>query len=152
MKGSQGEGRTRNPAVNSRVLCRLSYLGTELPQTLASKVQLGATGCWIWTGATQTKGYGSTTDGTGRGALAHRRVYELLVGPIPAGFAVVHACRTRLCVNPEHLFTTADPAGYARLSRTPAPTCRHGHDTSDIDSRDGTGYCRQCKRIKSAKP
>ena len=35
--------------------------------------------------------------------LAHRLVYERVVGPLPIGSVVHHACANRLCVRPEHL-------------------------------------------------
>jgi hypothetical protein len=57
-------------------------------------------GCWLWTGATNL-GYG-----TAGGRFVHRRVYEALVGPIPAGRVLDHLCRTRACCNPLHLEVT----------------------------------------------
>lgn len=63
-------------------------------------------GCWLWTGSRQASGYGSITR-HGRALVAHRLVYQLLVGPIPDGFVIdhVHAkgCRNKHCVNPDHL-------------------------------------------------
>lgn len=35
--------------------------------------------------------------------LVHRMAWETLVGPIPDGHHVHHACENRLCFNPEHL-------------------------------------------------
>jgi hypothetical protein len=65
------------------------------------------TGCWWWTGALDTKGYGRIL--IGRSAQrAHRVAYELLVGPIPDlggyhGGCLLHRCDQPCCVNPQHL-------------------------------------------------
>jgi hypothetical protein len=58
-------------------------------------------GCWLWPNLSP-KGYGQVTL-NGRTRMAHRVSYEAFVGPIPEGHQVHHACRTRPCVNPEHL-------------------------------------------------
>lgn len=60
-------------------------------------------GCWVW----QRK----HRDGEGlatpyaylKGRVAHRTVYEELVGPVVAGMVLDHKCHTTLCVNPNHL-------------------------------------------------
>ena len=59
--------------------------------------------CWLWTGATQTRGYGSVGVGNGRTALAHRVAYQQTVGPIPDGMTIDHVCENKVCVNPDHL-------------------------------------------------
>lgn len=56
------------------------------------------TGCWLWQYSVSPQGYarwGKT--------YAHRRVYEQLRGPIPAGLSLDHLCRVPRCVNPDHL-------------------------------------------------
>lgn len=61
-------------------------------------------GCWEWTGACVTKGYGHITSGRGRQITVHRVAFELTNGPIPAGMFVLHRCDNPPCFNPEHLF------------------------------------------------
>jgi hypothetical protein len=64
--------------------------------------------CWLWTASVNGSGYGqfavgSRSDGTKHPARAHVYAYEMLVGPVPAGFELDHLCRVRSCVNPAHL-------------------------------------------------
>ncbi len=56
------------------------------------------THCIIWAGRLDRDGYGCA----GR-RLAHRLAYEMAKGPIPHGLTIDHLCRTRACVNPDHL-------------------------------------------------
>lgn len=64
----------------------------------------GPADCWLWTATRTAKdGHGRFYPITGKGVLAHRFAYELLVGPIPDGLVIDHLCRVRLCVNPAHL-------------------------------------------------
>ena len=63
------------------------------------------TGCLISHLRPNAKGYVPVQPG-GRSApklRAHRLVYEVLTGPIPEGFMVLHKCDVRNCINPEHL-------------------------------------------------
>jgi hypothetical protein len=61
-----------------------------------------STECWIWTGATNEKGYGRVRV-NGILLLTHRFVYEQIVGPIAAGLQLDHLCRAHACCNPEHM-------------------------------------------------
>lgn len=54
--------------------------------------------CWLWLGAKNKKGYGWLN-----GGLAHRFMYVLFKGPIPAGLELDHVCSVRHCVAPYHL-------------------------------------------------
>lgn len=60
-------------------------------------------GCWIWTGAQRSNGYG-TVCYRRKHYKAHRLSWEAFRGPIPDGLWVLHKCDTPICVNPDHLF------------------------------------------------
>src|SRR5262245_8603979 len=62
-------------------------------------------GCWLWLGWVDRKGYGSIglgrrIDGTEQ---THRVSWILYRGSIPEGVQVQHKCDTPSCVNPDHL-------------------------------------------------
>jgi len=57
------------------------------------------TGCWLWLGFTDKKGYGRF-----RSKQAHRASYREYVGEIPTGLHVLHKCDVRGCINPSHLW------------------------------------------------
>lgn len=59
-------------------------------------------GCWRWTGARHSDGYGSFRAGD-RSMLAHVFSWEAARGPVAAGLELDHVCRNRACVRPDHL-------------------------------------------------
>lgn len=63
------------------------------------------TGCWVWSGAGNGKGYGQIgkSSPTGGNLYTHRVAYEMWIGPIPADMVLDHLCRNRACCNPTHL-------------------------------------------------
>lgn len=60
------------------------------------------TPCWIWRARYEPDGY-ARVHRNGRTQLAHRYVYETLIGPIAHGLELDHLCRQRGCVRPDHL-------------------------------------------------
>lgn len=75
---------------------------TDLPVTIQAKIAIVGD-CWEWTGARNSKGYASVTNGAGGSMLAHRKTYALIKGEIPTGYEVDHLCDNPPCVNPDHL-------------------------------------------------
>ena len=74
-----------------------------LPDRIRRRInRFGAGGCWLWTGALNSMGYGNTYWDGGY-CLVHRVVYVELVGPI-GRLCVLHRCDNPPCCNPEHLF------------------------------------------------
>jgi len=118
------------------------------------------TGCWIWTGTLDPLGYGRWTlcDGN-QGKLAHRVVYEAVIGPIPPGLDLDHLCRVRRCVGPTHLepVTTAENVlrGEGFSARNKRKThCSRGHELSGDNVKmistpksRNTRRCMACARF-----
>lgn len=85
---------------------RLKKFGSpDLPENptareiLESRRFISETGCWEWTGAAASTGYGRI----GGSDYVHRVSHETYKGPIPEGHQVDHLCRNRICFNPQHL-------------------------------------------------
>ena len=119
----------------------------------------GKEDCWLWLAATTPGGYGRFYPAAKEGWMAHRYIYELLVGPIPEGLDLHHLCHTsscelgvdcphRRCVNPAHLepVTRAenlragvrhgpkDGGARARWQREKT-YCPHGHPYDEGNTR-----------------
>ena len=126
----------------------------RLPEWLDGRVTVSESGCWLWAGAKQTRGYGSLTNGAGGTQLAHRWVYQSMVGAIPAGLTIDHLCMVKACVNPEHLepVTAGENVRRAGLvARARNTHCGKGHEftaeNTYIDPR-GRRACRTCMRTR----
>ncbi len=74
------------------------------------------TECWIWLGAKNAGGYG-LINVNGKSRLAHRWMFEQIVGPIPKDKVIDHLCRNQACVNPEHLEVVSNATNCRRGNR-----------------------------------
>jgi len=77
-------------------------------------------GCWLYDG--EPDAYGRQTV-AGQRVVAHRYVYEVLVGPIPDGHHLHHRCETKGCCNPTHL-DVLTPSDHAQLHADLRRACR----------------------------
>ena len=111
------------------------------------KVQKGES-CWLWTGCLKPNGYASFRYPGGQ--MAHRFAYELAKGPIPSGLHIDHLCRTRACVNADHLEAVTCRTNILRGRSFAAvhgakTHCIRGHPFDVVNTyRVPAG--RQCKR------
>ena len=112
--------------------------GLDELERLLQHVDVGL--CWMWTGSTDDEGYGLFR--SGGSPLAHRRCWELLVGPIPDGLVLDHLCRVRACVNPDHLEPVTQLENVRRGANRPRLTCPAGHPREQW----GGERCGTCRR------
>src|SRR6266446_2571111 len=121
--------------------------------------------CWLWTAATDTKGYG-IIHFKRKQYLAHRISYwiykqycqsNLLRTP---EICVLHRCDSPACINPSHLFlgtvadNNKDMYNKKRSHNQNITHCPSGHEYTEkntyINSYGGR-ICRKCGSIRSRK-
>lgn len=113
------------------------------------------TGCWIWLGSRDRKGYGRKWLSHDKRVQAHRWFYEQHQGSIPSGLQLDHLCRNPSCVNPAHLEPVTSRQntlrGYGPTAENARKQqCIHGHALSGENlyvKPDGKRQCRACRRI-----
>lgn len=75
-------------------------------ERIARNSVLDQSGCQVWTGSVDRRGYGKFTAGPRDSRIytgAHRASWLSRVGDIPDGLVLDHLCRNPLCVNVDHL-------------------------------------------------
>lgn len=125
-----------------------------LPARIAAKIAIAEGGCWLWTAYVGPEGYGRIR-WNGRQPVAHRVVFELLVGPVADGLQIDHLCRVRRCVNPAHLEPVTPLENVHRstsadywLSKTHCPRQHPYTAANTYVTKRGGRTCRTCARDK----
>lgn len=129
----------------------------QIPATLAERmwrhIDRKPDGCWQWTAAVRSNGYGLVAINRTTMASSHRVMYELLVGPISDGLHLDHLCRNPPCCNPAHL-EPVTPLVNARRGRGHGSEthCPQGHPYvwPNLYEHKGRRYCRACRRDRYA--
>lgn len=106
------------------------------------------TGCWYGPWSPKLRYSSIMLFGVRR--IAHRAMYEVVVGPIPEGLELDHLCRNPRCVNPAHLepVTGEENKRRAAAART---HCKYGHEFSEDNtarSKRGARVCLTCRRAR----
>jgi hypothetical protein len=116
-------------------------------------------GCWIWKVGKRKDGYRDiTVNGTKK--LAHRVVYEHMVGPVPVDLDLDHLCRVRSCCNPTHLEPVTRQVNKQRgVEAANITACPWGHEYTKENTinqsriRNGKVFfqrkCRWCQHLRN---
>lgn len=138
----------KNLGLSFRIKNRIFPRSNNLSERLASRYSKDEkTGCWVWFGTRNRKGYGCLSYQR-KYYAAHRLSYELEKGKIPQGLQIDHLCKNKSCVNPTHLEAVTLFENIRRSVRT---HCKRGHDLSESNVYNGKRHCRQCNKARSTE-
>lgn len=132
---------------------------TPATERFSSKYTVDKSGCWCWSAAKTSDGYGQFW-GNDSYVYAHRFSYEMHRGNIPSGLVIDHLCRNPSCVNPEHLECVTMKENtrrgilfeVKRMKAKKQTHCKRGHalfGENLIVGLRGNRTCKKCQRDKA---
>jgi hypothetical protein len=137
-------------------LTSLNDLSAEYINSLRERLEAKLTpepmtGCWLWSGAHNTLGYGNIgVDGHVR--AAHRIAWLLSFGSVPDELVLDHKCRQPACCNINHLEPVTGSENNLRgLQGVLRTLCPSGHDLTASTSKTPQGRCRACNNAAQRK-
>lgn len=158
-------------------MAKIGYRGDLAERFEAKFIPEPNSGCWLWFGSIDRKGYGQIRMpgkvGEGRLRYATHVSLELAGRPLPDGLWALHHCDMPACVNPDHLFAGTqldnqqDSLRKGRHYKPPTTGrfvvgdnwkefCKRGHAmTADnlwcAPPPSRYRQCMECNRIRKAK-
>lgn len=123
----------------------------DLRERFEEKFVRDPSGCWLWTGAIGTHGYGVIGVGPHMVKTAHRISLLIYRGIDADENFVCHRCDVKACVNPDHLYvgTVKDNARDLMERGNPYLEIRK-HITSEVETRRVKALPRGIKHHRSA--
>lgn len=124
----------------------------DIETRFIAKVSVSETGCWLWNGYVDKKGYGVFGVGNRKLSKAHRYSYERFIGKVPDGLFLDHLCRVRNCVNPHHLEPVTNQENVIRgfFARGPRKNCKKGHPFTEENTYINPRRvmcCKTCQKV-----
>lgn len=125
--------------------------GTDVEYVLERSIPEPNSGCWLWLNFVGLNGYGQGYI-NGKKVNAHVVSYVTFKGAVPEGLEIDHLCRTRCCVNPEHLEAVTHKVNAYRgtspwVFNAQKYFCKNGHAFTEANTYkrpDGRRQCRAC--------
>jgi len=124
----------------------------RVQERAATRHEIDANGCHVSTYSTGSHGYaqiGWWEAGKTHMTVAHRAAWEHHYGPIPDGMTVDHTCKTRTCVNVDHMRLLENFENARRTAGRDWPLgfCARGHSNGLLRvGPTGARTCRVCAR------
>jgi len=146
----------KSGTVETSIALRLEDIPEATRARFWAKTCANDNGCVEWTGAVNSRGYGSVgwgPRGQNKSYLAHRVSFVLAGGILEPSLTIDHICRNRLCVNAAHLEQVTGKENIQRAARL-ITHCKHGHPLSGENLRlssRGKRVCRTCAADRSAE-
>lgn len=118
-----------------------------------------STDCLLWDGALTQDGYGAVYPKARGKWKSRRRVHRVVWveanGPIPEGMTIDHLCRSRNCINIDHLEVVTKKENTLR-GNSPAAQharkthCIYGHEYTPENTYTNRGKrnCKACRRTR----
>lgn len=120
-------------------------------------VDKSESGCWLWKGYKDKRGYGFFGHDTGVSMLAHRFLFIYENGQPAHGTELDHLCRNPSCVNPDHLEAVSHHENVKRgmvgrhmIQKSKESThCANGHEFTASSLYLHKGKYKQCRICKN---
>ena len=133
-------------------------VANTIERVLGRAVSVGDLDCWKLIGLGRDRDGYTKMSCRGVTYLAHRYVFQELIGSIQHDLTLDHLCRHRWCCNPGHLEPVTMRVNVLRgdtitFKNSVKTHCLHGHKLNSINVRvaNGRRVCRPCCAQRTAR-